>query len=75
MNNIDAGITLATLRNHTLVQPGELVTLVKIIPFGIATARIVDVENKARAFAPIISVRPSPKCIGRARFVRPRECP
>ncbi len=58
LNNIDAGITLATLRNHTLVQPGELVTLVKIIPFGIPAARVVDVESKAREYAPVISVRP-----------------
>jgi molybdenum cofactor cytidylyltransferase len=58
LNNIDAGITLATLRNHTLVQPGELVTLVKIIPFGIPAARVIDVERKAQEYAPIISVRP-----------------
>lgn len=61
LNNIDAGITLATLRNHTLVQPGELVTLVKVIPFGIPAARVVDVESKAREYAPIISVRPLQK--------------
>jgi molybdenum cofactor cytidylyltransferase len=58
LNNIDAGITLATLRNYSLVQPGELVTLVKIIPFGIAEARVVDVESTARENSPIISVRP-----------------
>jgi molybdenum cofactor cytidylyltransferase len=58
LNNIDAGITLATLRNHTLVEPGELVTLVKIIPFGIPAARVVDVERKAQELEPIISVRP-----------------
>lgn len=58
LNNIDTGITIATLRNHTLVHPGDLVTLVKIIPFGIPTARVVDVESKANASAPIISVHP-----------------
>ncbi|MBZ0299314.1 MAG: molybdopterin-binding protein [Anaerolineae bacterium] len=58
LNNIDAGITLATLHNHTLVPPGELVTLVKIIPFGMPAARVVDVESKAHEFAPVISVRP-----------------
>jgi molybdenum cofactor cytidylyltransferase len=62
LNNIDAGITLATLRNHTLVTPGELVTLVKVIPFGISTARVVDVESTARENAPIISVRPLKSC-------------
>jgi molybdenum cofactor cytidylyltransferase len=58
LNNIDEGITLATLRNHTLVQPGELITLVKIIPFVMPSARVVDVESKARELSPIISVRP-----------------
>ncbi len=64
LNNIDAGITLATLRNHSLVQPGELVTLVKIIPFGIAEARVVDVESTAREHSPVISVRPLQSCSG-----------
>jgi len=54
LNNIDPGITLATLRNHTLVQAGELVTLVKIVPFGIPEARIIDVESTARRLAPIV---------------------
>ena len=62
LNNIDAGITLATLRNHTLVHPDELVTLVKIVPFGIAEARVVDVEQKAAELAPVISVRPLKTC-------------
>lgn len=57
LNNIDPGITLATLRNHTLVQAGELVTLVKIVPFGIPEARIVDVESTARRLAPIVDLQ------------------
>ncbi len=58
LNNIDEGITIATLREHTLVRPGELLTLVKIIPFGVPTARVVDVESIAHEAAPIISIRP-----------------
>ncbi len=54
LNNIDPGITLATLRNHTLVQPDELVTLVKIVPFGIPEGRIIDVESTARRLAPVV---------------------
>lgn len=57
LNNIDPGITLATLRNHTLVRRDELVTLVKIVPFGISEARVVDVETTARRLAPIVSQR------------------
>lgn len=58
LNNIDEGITLATLRNHSLIYPGELVTLIKIIPFAMPAARVIDIESKARAFGPVISVRP-----------------
>ncbi len=85
LNNIDAGITLATLRNHSLVHPGELVTLVKVIPFGISAARVVDVESTANHYAPIISVRPlQPYSVGliisgpesaRERLVKAFEAP
>jgi molybdenum cofactor cytidylyltransferase len=57
LNNIDEGITIATLHEHTLVQPGQLVTLVKIIPFGVPRTRVEDVEAVACESAPIISVR------------------
>ncbi|MBC8171169.1 MAG: 4-diphosphocytidyl-2C-methyl-D-erythritol kinase, partial [Anaerolineae bacterium] len=58
INNIDEGITIATLREHTLVEKGQLLALVKIIPFGVAAARVEDVEAIAREAAPIIAVRP-----------------
>jgi molybdenum cofactor cytidylyltransferase len=57
LNNIDEGITVATVREHTLVQPGQLLALVKIIPFGMAVARVEDVEATAREGAPVIEVR------------------
>src|SRR5690606_32097318 len=58
LNNIDAGITIATLRAHTLVQAGELAALVKVIHFGIPAARVIDVESKANEYGPVVSVRP-----------------
>lgn len=58
LNNIDPGITIATLREHTLVKSGQLATLVKIVPFGIPEARIADVEAVAREAGPVIAVRP-----------------
>jgi molybdenum cofactor cytidylyltransferase len=61
VNNIDEGITVATLREHTLVRPGQLVALVKIVPFAIAEARVNDVEAAARETTPIIAVRPVPR--------------
>jgi molybdenum cofactor cytidylyltransferase len=56
LNNIDMGITIATRREHTLVRNGELVALVKIVPFGIAAARVMDVETMVRTTAPILAV-------------------
>lgn len=58
LNNIDEGITIATLREHTLVHPGHLLALVKIIPFAIPAARVVDVESIACQSPPAIRVRP-----------------
>jgi molybdenum cofactor cytidylyltransferase len=58
INNIDEGITAATLREHTLVQPGHLLALIKIIPFGISAARVADIEAITREAASVISVRP-----------------
>jgi molybdenum cofactor cytidylyltransferase len=58
LNNIDEGITIATLREHTLVHRGQLLALVKIIPFGVPAARVEDVEAVARQAAPVIAVRP-----------------
>lgn len=62
LNNIDEGITIATLHQHTPVEAGQLVALVKIIPFGIEAARVVDVEATAREGAPVLWVRPLRVC-------------
>lgn len=56
LNNIDMGITIATKREHTLVRARELVALVKIVPFGIAAARVLDVEMLVRTTSPILTV-------------------
>lgn len=58
LNNIDEGITIATLRAYSLVRPGDLLALVKIIPFGVAADRVVDVEAIARAAGGALMVRP-----------------
>lgn len=58
LNSIDEGITIATLREHTPVKTRTLITLVKIIPFAMPTARVEDVEAIAREFGPVVSVRP-----------------
>jgi molybdenum cofactor cytidylyltransferase len=58
INNIYDGITIATLREFTVVNEGEMVALVKIVPFGIPEARVIDVERIAEATRSILSVRP-----------------
>ncbi|MCU0514569.1 MAG: hypothetical protein MUE40_18600 [Anaerolineae bacterium] len=56
LNNIDMGITIATRYRHTLVNAGDLVALVKIVPFGIAAARVLDVETMAQQMPPVLAV-------------------
>ena len=49
INNIYDGITIATLREYSLVDIGDMVALVKVVPFGVPRARVVDVERIAEA--------------------------
>ena len=58
LNNIYDGITIATLREFTLVDAGEMIALVKVVPFGVPLARVVDVEGIAEASAAILKVLP-----------------
>ncbi len=62
LNNIDEGITIATLREHTLVHRGQLLTLVKIIPYGVPIARVEDIEAIAKEAGGIIRVRELQSC-------------
>lgn len=58
VNNIYDGITIATLREYTLVDEGEMLALVKVVPFGVPTARVVDVEQITKATSAILRVEP-----------------
>ena len=62
INAIDEGITVATLREHSLVRAGQLVALVKIIPFGVTESAVADVEATAREHAPVLSLRALRPC-------------
>jgi molybdenum cofactor cytidylyltransferase len=57
LNSVDEGITLATLRTHTRVRGGQLVGLVKIIPFAVNGAHLAQVEAIARAGSPLLCLR------------------
>ena len=58
INNIYDGITIATLREFSLVDAGEMVALVKVVPFGVPGARVVDVERIAQGGGAILTVKP-----------------
>ena len=58
INNIYDGITIATLREYSLVDAGDMVALVKVVPFGVPEARVVDVERIAEASGSVLQVRP-----------------
>ena len=58
INNIYDGITIATRRAYSLVDAGEMVALVKVVPFGVPAARVVDVERIAESSAAVLQVRP-----------------
>jgi len=58
VNNIYDGITIATLREYTLVDEGDMVALVKVVPFGVPEARVVDVERIAQSTSAILRVEP-----------------
>jgi len=58
VNNIYDGITIATLREYTMVDEGDMVALVKVVPFGVPEARVVDVEQITKATSAILRVEP-----------------
>jgi molybdenum cofactor cytidylyltransferase len=60
LNEIDDGITVATLATHAFVRASQMVATVKIIPFAVAQSAVQAVEEYSRSVAPIISVEALP---------------
>lgn len=58
VNNIYDGISIASMREHSLINAKELVTLVKIVPFFVPNARVLDIERLTADASSVISVRP-----------------
>ncbi len=58
INNIYDGITIATRREFSLVDAGEMVALVKVVPFAVPAARVVDVAGIAQGGADVLHVKP-----------------
>lgn len=59
LNRLDEAITLATLADHAVVEPGEMVATVKIIPYAAPKVGVMVAERAG----PLVTVKP---------FVRPR---
>lgn len=50
------GITVATLRGHAPVRPGQVVATVKVIPFALPAATLAAAEAVARDAGPLLRV-------------------
>jgi molybdenum cofactor cytidylyltransferase len=60
LNQIDDGITMATLATHSFVRATQMVATVKIIPFAVPDKAVKAAEAYSRSVAPIISVQSLP---------------
>jgi molybdenum cofactor cytidylyltransferase len=60
LNQIDDGITVATLATHSFVRAAQMVATVKIIPFAVADKAVKAAEEYSLSAAPIISVQALP---------------
>jgi molybdenum cofactor cytidylyltransferase len=72
INLIHEDITLATLDPYAVVQPGQLVATVKIIPFAVPGEVLVACEREATVVAPALQVAPfQPKRAGFIQTILP----
>lgn len=60
LNEIDGGITVATLPAYSVVRAAQMVATVKIIPFAVAQQAVEAVEQFAKTTTPIITVQALP---------------
>ncbi|MGV6846744.1 MAG: molybdopterin-binding protein [Marinibacterium sp.] len=49
VNRVDPAITLATVARFQQVAPGGMVATIKVIPYGVADARVAAAESAARS--------------------------
>ena len=56
--NFVEGVTLASLRDATVVPQGQLVASVKVIPYGLARATVEQFEAEATERGPILQLLP-----------------
>ena len=56
LNRTDWRLTVATVPQHTLVEPGDLLATVKVIPFAVDEATLSAAETQATEAGPILRV-------------------
>ncbi len=56
--NSHPGIAFASLLTYTLVEGGQTVATIKVIPYGLASSVLEQAENAARGDTPLIQVGP-----------------
>jgi molybdenum cofactor cytidylyltransferase len=72
LNAIDEGTTIATIEPFGLVQPGDLIATIKIVPFAVAQATVDRCVEAARTPDPIVAVAALvPKRVGLLQTVMP----
>ncbi|MHA1564902.1 MAG: 4-diphosphocytidyl-2C-methyl-D-erythritol kinase, partial [Alphaproteobacteria bacterium] len=65
LNSIDEAITLSAVPVHALVQPGQLVATIKIIPFAAPEHAVDACVHGARSETPLFHVAPlRPRAVG-----------
>jgi molybdenum cofactor cytidylyltransferase len=64
LNRIDPALTVATLPEYAVVEPGQMVATVKIIPFAAPASALAKAEKLARAMPPVRVAAFSPKSVG-----------
>ncbi|MEX0582127.1 MAG: molybdopterin-binding/glycosyltransferase family 2 protein, partial [Sneathiella sp.] len=59
INHLDEAITVATVRNHEVVENGQMLATVKIIPFAAPKEKVTDAATRAaQAETPVLAVQP-----------------
>lgn len=57
LNEID-GLTLATIRDNTVVEPNNVLATLKIIPYAVPEAALQQAETVAQTHFPLVEVKP-----------------
>lgn len=72
INKVDESVTIATLRDYSVVEADELVTTVKIIPFAVRSDDLETCLEVIKNNSPVIEVLPfKPRRVGLIQTILP----